>query len=72
MPFNTRASPGVTLTTELLTENVECPIHRGPQNPASKLAPAGGTLQRYRLMEWLLYINSSSQSPRRALLPRRQ
>jgi glutathione S-transferase len=43
---------------ELLTENVAVLQYIADLNPASKLAPAAGTLERYRLMEWLSYINS--------------
>ena len=28
------------------------------RSPASKLAPPAGTMERYRLMEWLSFINS--------------
>jgi glutathione S-transferase len=43
---------------ELLTENVAVLQYIADLNPASKLAPAAGTLERYRLIEWLAYINS--------------
>src|SRR5450631_1793663 len=43
---------------ELLTENVVVLQYIADRNPGSKLAPAAGTLERYRLMEWLAYINS--------------
>ena len=43
---------------ELLTENVAVLQYIADRNPASKLAPAAGTMERYRLMEWLSYINS--------------
>jgi glutathione S-transferase len=43
---------------ELLTENVAVLQYIADLNPAAKLAPAAGTLERYRLMEWLSYINS--------------
>src|SRR6202167_1981255 len=43
---------------ELLTENVAVLQYIADLNPASKLAPPAGTLERYRLMEWLSYINS--------------
>src|SRR5665213_2311130 len=43
---------------EILTENVAVLQYIADQNPASKLAPAAGTLERYRLIEWLAYINS--------------
>jgi len=43
---------------ELLTENVVVLQYIADRNPSSKLAPAAGTMERYRLMEWLSYINS--------------
>src|SRR5580693_8743925 len=43
---------------ELLTENVAVLQYIADLNPASRLAPAAGTIERYRLMEWLSYINS--------------
>jgi glutathione S-transferase len=43
---------------EVLTENVAVLQYVADRNPAAKLAPAAGTLERYRLMEWLSYINS--------------
>jgi glutathione S-transferase len=43
---------------EILTENVAVLQYIADQNPASKLAPPAGTLERYRLMEWLSFINS--------------
>jgi glutathione S-transferase len=43
---------------ELLTENVAVLQYIADLNPAAKLAPAAGTLERYRLLEWLAYINS--------------
>jgi glutathione S-transferase len=43
---------------EVLTENVAVLQYIADRNPAAKLAPAAGTLERYRLMEWLSYINS--------------
>jgi glutathione S-transferase len=43
---------------ELLTENVAVLQYIADRNPASKLAPAAGTMERYHLMEWLSYINS--------------
>ena len=51
--------PALRLDTgELLTENVAVLQYIADRNPASRLAPAAGTLERYRLMEWLSYINS--------------
>jgi len=43
---------------EVLTENVAVLQYIADRNPAAKLAPAAGTLERYRLMEWLSFINS--------------
>jgi glutathione S-transferase len=43
---------------ELLTENTAVLQYIADLNPGSKLAPPAGTLERYRLMEWLAYINS--------------
>ena len=43
---------------ELLTENVAILQYIADQAPDSQLAPANGTLERYRLQEWLAYINS--------------
>jgi glutathione S-transferase len=43
---------------EVLTENVAVLQYIADQAPAAKLAPPAGTLQRYRLVEWLGYINS--------------
>jgi glutathione S-transferase len=43
---------------ELLTENVAVLQYVADLAPASKLAPPNGTLARYRLIEWLAYINS--------------
>ena len=43
---------------ETLTENVAVLQYIADLAPASKLAPPAGTLARYRLIEWLAYINS--------------
>ena len=43
---------------ELLTENAALLQYIADLNPAAKLAPPAGTLERYRLAEWLAYINS--------------
>jgi glutathione S-transferase len=43
---------------ELLTENAALLQYIADLNPAAQLAPPSGTLERYRLMEWLAYINS--------------
>jgi glutathione S-transferase len=42
----------------VLTENVAVLQYIADQNPAAKLAPPAGTLERYRLQEWLAFINS--------------
>lgn len=43
---------------QLLTENVAVLQYIADLNPASKLAPPAGTMERYRLQEWLSFINS--------------
>jgi len=43
---------------EVLTENAALLQYIADLNPAVKLAPPAGTLERYRLSEWLAYINS--------------
>jgi glutathione S-transferase len=43
---------------ELLTENVALLQYIADRNPAAKLAPPAGTMERYRLEEWLSFINS--------------
>ena len=43
---------------EVLTENAALLQYVADLNPAAKLAPPVGTLERYRLSEWLAYINS--------------
>jgi glutathione S-transferase len=43
---------------EVLTENVSVLQYIADQAPAAKLAPPAGTLPRYRLIEWLAFINS--------------
>jgi glutathione S-transferase len=43
---------------EILTENVAVLQYIADLNPAAKLAPPAGSLERYRLVEWLAYINS--------------
>ena len=51
--------PALTLDSgEVLTENVAVLQYIADRNPAAKLAPAAGTMERYRLMEWLSFINS--------------
>jgi glutathione S-transferase len=43
---------------EVLTENIAVLQYIADRKPQSKLAPPAGTLERYRLMEWLGFINS--------------
>lgn len=43
---------------EVLTENVAVLQYIADRSPASQLAPAAGTLERYRLLEWLAFISS--------------
>lgn len=43
---------------DILTEAAACLQYVGDLAPGSKLAPAAGTLARYRLIEWLNYISS--------------
>ena len=51
--------PALTLDNgEVLTENVAVLQYIGDRNPASKLAPPAGTMERYRLVEWLAFISS--------------
>ena len=51
--------PALTLDNgETLTENVAVLEYIADRNPAAKLAPPAGTMERYRLVEWLAFINS--------------
>src|ERR1700761_5269133 len=43
---------------QVLTENVVVLQYIADLKPESKLAPAAGTMERYRLQEWLSFINS--------------
>jgi glutathione S-transferase len=43
---------------QVLTENVAVLQYIADLKPAAKLAPPAGTLERYRLQEWLSFINS--------------
>ena len=43
---------------QVLTENVAVLQYIADLNPAAKLAPPAGTMERYRLQEWLSFINS--------------
>jgi glutathione S-transferase len=51
--------PALTLDNgETLTENVAVLQYIADRAPAAGLAPAAGTMERYRLIEWLAFINS--------------
>ena len=51
--------PALTLDNgETLTENICVLQYIADRNPAAKLAPAYGTMERYRLIEWLGFISS--------------
>lgn len=43
---------------QLLTENPAIAQYIADQKPETKLAPANGTLERYRLQEWLSFIGA--------------
>jgi glutathione S-transferase len=43
---------------QVLTENPAIALYLADQKPAAKLAPASGSLERYRTLELLSYINS--------------
>lgn len=43
---------------QVLTENVVVLQYIADLNPAASLAPPAGTMERYRLQEWLSFINS--------------
>lgn len=43
---------------QVLTENVVVLQYIADLNPAAKLAPPAGTMARYRVQEWLSFINS--------------
>ncbi len=43
---------------EVLTENGAILQYIGDRNPAAKLLPAAGTMERYRVIEWVSFVNS--------------
>lgn len=43
---------------QVLTENIAIVQYIADQVPATNLAPAYGTMERYKLMEWLGFLNS--------------
>ena len=51
--------PVLTLDNgETLTENIAVLQYIADRNPAAKIAPPAGTMERYHLIEWLGFINS--------------
>jgi glutathione S-transferase len=42
----------------VLTENIAVLQYIADRNPAAKLAPPAGTMERYRLIEWLAFIST--------------
>jgi glutathione S-transferase len=52
---------------ELLTENPAIAQYIADQKPDKKLAPANGTIERYRLQEWLGFIGTEIHKPIAAL-----
>ena len=52
--------PALTLDNgETLTENVAVLQYIADQNPSAKLAPPAGTMERYRLVEWIGFISEA-------------
>ncbi|MGH8460205.1 MAG: glutathione transferase GstA [Stenotrophobium sp.] len=47
----------------VLTEGPAIVQYLADQKPASKLAPANGTIERYRLQEWLNFISTKVHKP---------
>ena len=47
----------------VLTEGPAIVQYLADQKPASKLAPANGTVERYRLQEWLNFISTEVHKP---------
>lgn len=45
---------------EVLTENIAVLQYIADRNPAAKLAPPAGTMERYRLVEWLAFISTET------------
>ena len=51
--------PALTLDDgQVLTENIAILQYIADRNPAAKLAPAAGTIERYRLEEWLSFVTA--------------
>ena len=59
-PINSKgAVPALKLDNgQVLTEGVAIMQYLADQKPESGLAPKNGTLERYRVQEWLNYITS--------------
>jgi len=59
-PVNAKGQvPALALDNgEIFTECSTIIQYLADQNPASNLAPANGTMERYRLQEWLSFIGS--------------
>ena len=54
-----RYVPALTLDDgQVLTENIAVLQYIADRSPAAKLAPAAGTMERYRLEEWLSFVTS--------------
>jgi glutathione S-transferase len=45
---------------QVLTENIAVLQYIADRNPAAKLAPPAGTMERYRLVEWLAFISTET------------
>jgi glutathione S-transferase len=43
---------------QILTENVAVLLYIADRNPDAHLTPSGASIERYRLIEWLAFINS--------------
>ena len=64
--------PALTLDSgETLTENICVLQYIADRNPAAKLAPAYGTMERYRLIEWLGLHQLRGAQELLAAVPRR-
>lgn len=51
--------PALTLDDgQVLTENIAILQYIADRNPAAKLAPPAGTIERYRLEEWLSFVTA--------------
>jgi glutathione S-transferase len=48
---------------QVLTETVAVLQYVADRNPSAQLAPSAGSMERYRLQEWLSFINSEVHKP---------